>query len=116
MAQTSKFGGKMGEDAVAAMKNWASRLEKEELAPKLWYQDWGFLAKGGGENRTEMDRINTVEAELKVLEAKAKAEGWKETSNGIYGVGVSPEAHVNGVWASKRRSRNDPFVSPTDPY
>ena len=104
----------MGEDAVSAMKNWASRLSKEELAPKLWYQDWGFLAKG--DCRTELDRIKIVETELKQLEAKAKAEGWKETSNGVYGVGVSPEVHVKGVWASKRRSRNDPFVSPTDPY
>ena len=113
-----KFGGSFGDDAVSAMKNWASRLEAEETASRMWYKDWGFLATGDindrqGENIS--GRLAAVQKELDVLEAKAKQEGWKQTSSSAYDNGVSPEAHVAGVW-TKRRSPNDPSIKPTNPY
>ena len=79
-----KFGGSFGDDAVSAMKNWASRLEAEETASRMWYKDWGFLATGDindrqGENIS--GRLAAVQKELDVLEAKAKQEGWKQTSS-----------------------------------
>ena len=46
-----KFGGTFGDDAVSAMKNWASRLEAEETASRMWYKDWGFLASGDPNDR-----------------------------------------------------------------
>ena len=114
----SKFGGSMGDDAVSAMKNWASRLEAEENASRMWYKDWGFLATGDINDR-EGENINgrlaAAQKELAVLEAKAKAEGWKHTSSSVYDTGVSPEAHIAGVW-TKRRSQNDPNIRPTNPY
>ena len=41
-----KYGGTLGDDAVSAMKNWASRLEAEENASRMWFKDWGVLATG----------------------------------------------------------------------
>ena len=100
-----KFGGNFGDDAVGAMKNWASRLEAEETASRMWYKDWGFLATGDindrqGENIS--GRLAAVQKELDVLEAKAKQEGWKQTSSSAYDTGVSPEAHIAGVWTKRK--------------
>ena len=112
-----KFGGNFGDDAVSAMKNWASRLEAERARPGCG-TDWGFLATGDindrqGENIS--GRLAAVQKELDVLEAKAKQEGWKQTSSSAYDTGVSPEAHIAGVW-TKRRSPNDPSIKPTNLY
>ena len=115
----SKFGGSMGDDAVSAMKNWASRLENEEASTRNWYKDWGFLITGNpGDREGEKvnGRIDTIQKQIDELEARAKAENWKETTSGAYDGGVSPESHVKGVWATRRRSPNDPSVKPTDPY
>ena len=113
-----KYGGILGDDAVSAMKNWASRLLAEESASRMWYKDWGFLATGDPNDRQGENidgRLAAAEKELAILEAKAKAEGWKQTSSSVYDTGVSPEAHIAGVW-TKRRSQNDPNIRPTNPY
>ena len=76
-----KYGGTLGDDAVSAMKNWASRLLAEESASRMWYKDWGFLATGDPNDRQGENidgRLAAAEKELAILEAKAKAAGGED--------------------------------------
>ena len=66
-----KYGGTLGDDAVSAMKNWASRLLAEESASRMWYKDWGFLATGDPNDRQGENidgRLAAAEKELAILE------------------------------------------------
>ena len=65
----------MGEDAVSAMKNWASRLENEEASSRNWYKDWGVLITGNPDDREGEKvngRIDTIQKQIDELEARSE--------------------------------------------
>ena len=77
----------------------------------------GILATGDPNDRQGENingRLAAAEKELAILEAKAKAEGWKQTSSSVYDTGVSPEAQSQVFSRQKRRSQNDPNIRPTN--
>ncbi len=124
MASKSKFGAGMGEDAVAANRNWSDCIEKERHAATQWAQDWGFLARGTkikgmgpADIRKQIDDKLAEEEALRArVVARAKGGRWQQASNTIGNARWSEDTVIsNAIWKTNSLA-HDKYIMPTDPW